>query len=742
MATYTDWMTRLYDSKPQFRDQKLGHIVIPGTHDSGSFSPHMTSIPRTQDRNLGEQLEDGIRYFDLRILMTFPAEEWFFLKKNTFYLVHNMTSAIDLELEPQLDAIAKFAAAHPKEIIILNMNSFAGAGTVLNKETREAIEKRRLGDLISLVDTKLGRRIFRYDQHRLSHPNLSQIPVRAIAEAGGNIIIISNFEDASGRERLLFWPADNLRGSYAYTTYISSWWPGYEDRLKAKTVDALGSQDHPVEAWSEKDWFDGASTPDVKCDGFPVVLEKLLLRRHAEARRHNNEETPPYKGVKVAENEYVDLSRRLLVIEFGFSTADISDSVKVVNPYVLDLMKDLEKGKEGTTMGSRVNTRRQINVVAFDFYNHFNVIPTVVEMNEQRLPMWRPLGGGLQTEVSSKLAVGRNQNGLPQAFGVGKDGKLWSNWETLDGSWRGWTILREAPKGVTLRGADNSSRIAVVPNLDGALEVFACGSDGNVWHTWQPEPNARWGDNWESRGGRPFKSVLDIAAGKNKDGLLDLFVINREDACVYHTFQTLPGGGVAWIRTWEPLGKPPKGGAAGLAVSQDSEGRLELIVLSGSQLYRIRQSEPNSDVWEKVWKELATEHTLSYYAFAVGRNKDGRLEVFAQRGRHLWHTWQRGTGNDWDLTWEDLGAPPEGLNSFDQFAVGNDEDGRLVAFAFDPSFRLWRVSQILPNDRWGQWVPVSGDSRPNDGGPQFGRTIDGAPILVAFGGSVLWGHEV
>jgi hypothetical protein len=715
MATYTEWMTRLYDGNPQFRKQKLGHIVIPGTHDSGAFT-FLVPFAQTQDRNLGEQLEGGIRYLNLRVLWSTDLLNLGF-ETNTFYLHHERSTSDGMKFEPQLQKIAQFAEKHPKEIIILDVTHLVTFSNV-NNDKGEPVPQRMPADirqkLTDLITNTLRTRIFRYSIHHnpSSCPCVSEIEIGSVVDAGQNIIIISS--DLEGdASRFWFWPGSDAYGSWSETSDIS--------RPELKLEQRL---------W-ERGWFHG-------------TLTKLLLRRSEEARRHNPEETPPYKGDKDGD-KYFDLSRRLFILEFGFSTATILTSAPIVNKAAVEWMKKWERGVEGPGPSGRgATTARQVNVVAFDYYSRVNLattedeifLKTVVEMNERRLPIWRPLGK-LQAGISSELAVGRNQNGLPQAFAVGKDGNLWSNWETLDGPWNGWTILSEAPKGVKLRGADGSNRIAVVPNTEGALELFACGSDGNIWHTWQNERNGRWSNTWKSRGGRPFKAVSDIGAGRNRNGLLELFVINEEDHSIYHASQIHPIAENVWHDNWEPLGKPPKG-AERLAVSRDYRNVLSVIVLSDSQIKRIRQfEEPNPDVWEKLWRELGpSDHNLSAKAFAVGRNKDGRPETFVVRGGNLWYT-------RLDFNWENLGAPPDGLHG-DQVAVGNHEDGGLVAFAFDRHFRLWRISQTVPPNRWSQWVLVS-DSRPNAQGLQVGRTMDGAPMLLTFEGfenSFLWGHEV
>lgn len=150
-APYTDWMADLYE---RLKDRKLGEIVIPSAHDAGSFSPDMTGNARTQDQDFGQQLADGVRFFDLRVIWAHPYV-WGVFEKNTFYLVHNQTSAKDLKFEPQLDKIAEFAAAHPKEIIILLI-----AEPVTFPSPQPIDMNNVKGDLVDLLRRKLAPRIF------------------------------------------------------------------------------------------------------------------------------------------------------------------------------------------------------------------------------------------------------------------------------------------------------------------------------------------------------------------------------------------------------------------------------------------------------------------------------------------------------------------------------------------------------------------------------------------------------
>lgn len=68
ISLHPDWMGTLVQSCP---DTKLGDLVIPGSHDSGSNSIEAfklySAVGRTQNVTVLEQLHRGIRFLDLRI---------------------------------------------------------------------------------------------------------------------------------------------------------------------------------------------------------------------------------------------------------------------------------------------------------------------------------------------------------------------------------------------------------------------------------------------------------------------------------------------------------------------------------------------------------------------------------------------------------------------------------------------------------------------------------------------------
>ena len=137
LASNANWMANIPNNRI------LNQLIIPGTHDSGTYAinpqskfslstddplpswleiisnllpqsmirPVIAGWSKTQPESLTEQLNNGIRYFDLRVC--------FDKSSNNFYLCHAL---LGVQLIVALRQIQQFARNHPSEIIILDFN--------------------------------------------------------------------------------------------------------------------------------------------------------------------------------------------------------------------------------------------------------------------------------------------------------------------------------------------------------------------------------------------------------------------------------------------------------------------------------------------------------------------------------------------------------------------------------------------------------------------------------------------
>ena len=103
---YSDWMSNIKD------DINVNEIVMPGSHDAGSYK--MVWLGETQNFNIEQQLEMGVRYFDLRVN-----------KMDEEYVIfHSIINGV--EFLPILESIKNFIIENPTETLLLDFQHFEG----------------------------------------------------------------------------------------------------------------------------------------------------------------------------------------------------------------------------------------------------------------------------------------------------------------------------------------------------------------------------------------------------------------------------------------------------------------------------------------------------------------------------------------------------------------------------------------------------------------------------------------
>lgn len=100
----TEWMSYIYDDAP------VTDIAIPGSHDSGCIE--MPYYGATQDLTFAEQLDRGVRYFDIRVND----------KGGDLVIYHSIVNGVDFE--GVLRDIDAFMDAHPSEFLVLDFSHF------------------------------------------------------------------------------------------------------------------------------------------------------------------------------------------------------------------------------------------------------------------------------------------------------------------------------------------------------------------------------------------------------------------------------------------------------------------------------------------------------------------------------------------------------------------------------------------------------------------------------------------
>jgi hypothetical protein len=144
----------------------LRELTIPGTHDSSAFDTGFIGQAnhiRAQVLNFEQQLNMGIRYFDMRIKQ---------INANTFSLHHGMFY-LGFEFERVLDDCVSFLRKFPTETILLKIKVEQGS----KKSVSKTLEKTYVGDK-------------KYNAYFWTYTSDSP----TLGDVRGKIVIVQNFK--------------------------------------------------------------------------------------------------------------------------------------------------------------------------------------------------------------------------------------------------------------------------------------------------------------------------------------------------------------------------------------------------------------------------------------------------------------------------------------------------------------------------------------------------------------------
>jgi len=113
-----DWMAKLPDGS------SLAAFTIPGTHDSGAMHEPAAGLAKTQTLTFADQLDAGIRYFDVRCR-----------NFNDQFLIYHGSVDQSQSFDDVLAAMYAFLDAHPHETLIVSIKEeLAAQGATLTFE--------------------------------------------------------------------------------------------------------------------------------------------------------------------------------------------------------------------------------------------------------------------------------------------------------------------------------------------------------------------------------------------------------------------------------------------------------------------------------------------------------------------------------------------------------------------------------------------------------------------------------
>jgi hypothetical protein len=207
--------------------------------------------------------------------------------------------------------------------------------------------------------------------------------------------------------------------------------------------------------------------------------------------------------------------------------------------------------------------------------------------------------------------------------------------------------------------------------------------------------------------------------GTNADGRLEVFYTD-DTGTVHHKWQQSPNG--SWSG-WESLGSFARTGAnyanARIVVGRNLDGRLELFLADGIDVFHKWQASAGGG-WASGWHILGQGGRLFWSVGGAQRNTNGRLEVFAASSQLGPHTIRQTTPNAGWGQWQGVGSLSTGTPIVRATAMAVNSDGRLEIFGVDdraarfnvPVGNLHHAWQTSPSGSWSGWEKLNGGTVP------------------------------
>ena len=164
----SNWMGDMF---PEIGYKTLRDIVLPGSHDAGMYCGESADYlsGKTQDQNLYQQLQGGVRYFDLRVKDGDPQLIVHANSDGTLY-------ATCQPVETVMKDVRKFLEENHNEVVVLKFSHFFRFGncTATNEYRR----------LRATIDSQIGPWMYRAG----THP--AQVPLNQISTGSSKVVVV------------------------------------------------------------------------------------------------------------------------------------------------------------------------------------------------------------------------------------------------------------------------------------------------------------------------------------------------------------------------------------------------------------------------------------------------------------------------------------------------------------------------------------------------------------------------
>ncbi|WP_162625182.1 hypothetical protein [Streptomyces cadmiisoli] len=649
------WMWQIRDV---IGDRPLNKIVMPGSHDAGSWSitdktgvcdtagqaqlardfPQIAAaISITQMTPIKEQLNSGSRYLDLRLCK----------QNGKWYTYHGGPLGGLFFDDPatgrrgEINDIAEWIRDHPDEIVTIELRTSVPPDSDPSQERDTAVEDhleavRLLGDKIGtsrMADRDKLSPTSTYNQFRAAGASVILLDTRNrtdypwIWPAGSRMETRNSYLENADFGSLIKEAITNPTASNPAIDLISRKALQRNDEvLKTSTGDpnkffALSGNVDSTLAIPDAAYDVVNNGMDYKPDGIPYML--YLAREHnielLEKLEGEWRTSAIAKNTNIVQLDWIDMGGRrdngTLIGSGDMSAAIIANNTPT------------------TAAGTLVGTERRADgswtaaealpgaYTSLEFGGGEQAVTAMPDGSLQYLAYGtdrkmyhnvRRANGSwqgwarLNSDETDKrfnggpIALTSTPNGETQAVAVDKDGVLFHQLRRTDGSWTGWAAPA-GPDGGVFKAKD----VAIAALSDGAVKVAAFGNDGNLRIS-ERRADGSWDiptQGWQTvpgANGGPVFAGKDLSMTVSRDNVIQIAAIGNDDR-VYRTTRTRHGANGPWTGLeWSP-GDIMEGSGVALTALPDGSTQLLAIGLDGNTWHAAADPSGNWTRFGQVW---------------------------------------------------------------------------------------------------------------------------------------------
>lgn len=301
-VTFSSWMKYIND------DTLIKDIVIPGSHDAGTDG--MFYMGRTQKYSVKDQLERGVRYFDIRVTK----------ENNDLFIFHSILNG--QRFENIADEVVEFVKNNPTEFLILDFQHFKNDS---------------YNDVFNMIEEKIDSSYFITNNTNLSDEDyINQLTIK---DARGKVLFtIGKDQSEIDRDYHFIRDKDSIRRDNSIMRSF------YESNENKKSSKKFIEQSLPLYLEKRKQDLDGLFVLQAQLtDGLFIFGPGYKENTHTQNVYNYLEslkESENLKYLNIIMRDFLDIHKSAQIIslnaykENNISTSSINEFNKILEKYL------------------------------------------------------------------------------------------------------------------------------------------------------------------------------------------------------------------------------------------------------------------------------------------------------------------------------------------------------------------------------------------------------------------------